>query len=86
MRSSGEVLYPEVNSYGRVSPRVMVVYEGTKKVLVIANHIMLGVIRQPDCIHFGFGRGTVHIYFVLAFLGFGAVFPSECDCSRGRTC
>ena len=80
MRSTGELIYAEVNSYGRATHRVMVVYEGTKKVLVIANHFMLGVIRQPDCLHFGFGRGTVHIYIVLAFAWFRAGFPSECVC------
>lgn len=64
----------------------MVFHEGKKEVLAIAHHSMLGVIRQPDCIHFRFGRGTVHIHIVLAFLGFGAVFPSEWGCLRAQTC
>ena len=59
----------EAGNHGRVSRRIMVVYEGTKEVLAIAHYSVLGAFGRPDCFHFRFGSGSVHLHFVLVRVG-----------------
>ena len=50
---------------GRVFVRALVVYEGKKKILALANRLMHCAPGKPDSFHFGFCRCTFRIYFVL---------------------
>src|SRR3989304_3520079 len=52
-------------TYGRVSFRALVLHEGKKEVLALADHPLFGHARQPYSLHLGFGSRPFHLHAVL---------------------
>ena len=61
----GKAILTRRDYHGRISDRALGVYEGTKEILAITDHLLPGVIKYPYRIDGRLSGGSFYLYLIL---------------------